>query len=138
MGLSGIRDGAYAGLKEVHLVAFTAEEEEALSEACSVVLPGSHEAMEEQGVPEMSQAAAVEKLAAAYCNVFQEAAQVEKELLRLPAISSALHAAHLRDVLPDITAAAIARAVRQAPPTVLEKLSRTIELCVDNSSEVTK
>lgn len=138
MGLTGIRDAAYPGLKEVHIVAFTPDEQEALSKACALVFPGCQEVMDGRSNPETSRAAAIGKLTEAYKNVFWLAAQLEKPALRFPPISNGAQAAHLRSVLPEITAAALARALRDLPPTVVEKLSSTVELCVEDNLEVAK
>jgi len=138
MGLIGIRDAVYPGLREVHVVAFTPEEQEALTQACSSVLPGSVKVMEKQDDPQMSQSAAVEKLTGAYCNVLSQAAQLGKSAMRLCPISDSVHAAHLSGVLPEITGAALARAVRQLPTTTIEQLPRTVEFCVDDAAEAVK
>lgn len=138
LGVSGIRDAAYPGLKEVHLVGFTDEEQEALRRACDVVLPGCKEALDVPGEAKMSEAAAIDKIAGAYSSVFSVATQVDKKSLRLSPISDGSDAPHLRNELPRITAAALLKAARQLPAMILEKLPAAVELCVEDPSEAPK
>lgn len=138
MGLTGIRDAAYPGLKEVHVVGFTDAEQEALSQACELVFPGSNEVMEAPEQAKMSEAAAVDKLAGAYSSVFSVATQIDKKQLRLSPISDGACAAHLRNELPKITAAALVKAARQLPLMVLEKIPGSVELCIEDPSEAPK
>jgi O-acetyl-ADP-ribose deacetylase (regulator of RNase III) len=138
LGLTGIRDTCYAGLKEVHVVAFTPEEQDALQAACKLVLPNSDEAPTAEEDAKMSQSAAIDKLSTAYSNVFSVASQLDKPKLRLSPISDGNAAAAFRKDLPEMTMQALAQALRQLPSIVLEKLPACMDICVQDPTETPK
>merc|ERR1719174_1482354 len=138
MGLSGIQDAVYPGLKEVHVVAFTPEEQEALGQACTLVFPGSEVAKDAGNDSKISQAAAVDKLAGAYSNILSVATQVDRAVLRLSPVSCGQEAAHFRSVHHEITAASLVKAVRSLPVAVRDRIPGKVELCVEDPSDAPK
>lgn len=135
-GLEGIKEAAYEGLKEVHVVGYTTEEQASLSEACELVLPGSREVANSRDDEKMAESAAIEKLTGAYSNVLSLATQFDKSLLRLSPISDGASAGRMRQSLPRLSMLALAKAVRQMPTMVIGKLPKLVEMCVEEQSLV--
>lgn len=133
-GLEGIRDSAYAGLKEVHVVGYTKDEQAALDEACKLVLPNSREVPNSSDDEKMAESAAIEKLTGAYSNVLSVATQYDKYILRLSPISDGASAGELRQILPRISMIALAKALRQMPSMIVEKLPKVVEMCVEDQA----
>jgi len=133
-GLEGIRDSAYEGLKEVHVVGYTKDEQASLDEACKLVLPDSREVPNSRDDEKMAESAAIEKLTGAYSNVLSVATQFDKSLLRLSPISDGSSAGELRQLMPRISMIALAKAVRQMPTMIVEKLPKLVEMCVEDQA----